>query len=267
MARIAMRKWICVGVLGGLLEFGIVYQVAFSDSDSPVPETVQASESNRRPKAGRKATRHLTSAAGSAGQAAADDTNAPAGAGANKPAAPAAPAPAAPGSPAAAGQPAPVVPPAADPLGVTLNAAVSAVAAVPAVLAQLTAPPASPAAPLPIDLNALLAGQAEAVQLAKIPPAPGPAPEPEPAPPIDLAKLPVEEMIRHVFGPDGEKAVEVARCESTMRTHAKRGQFLGLFQMGANERADYGHGPDALAQVKAAFALFQARGWQPWECA
>jgi hypothetical protein len=242
-----MRKWICVGVLGGLLEFGIVYQVAFSDSDSPGPETVQASESNRRPKAGRKAARHATSAAGSAGQAAADEANAPAGAGANKPA--------------------PVAPPAADPLGVTLNAAVSAVAAVPAVLAQLTAPPASPAAPLPIDLNALLAGQAEAVQLAKIPPAPGPAPEPEPAPPIDLAKLPVEEMIRHVFGPDGEKAVEVARCESTMRTHAKRGQFLGLFQMGANERADYGHGPDALAQVQAAFALFQARGWQPWECA
>jgi hypothetical protein len=114
-----------------------------------------------------------------------------------------------------------------------------------------------------------LAGQAEAAQMAKVPPAQAdPEPEPAPAPaPMDLAQLPVEEMIRQVFGPDGEKAVKVARCESTMRTQAKRGQFLGLFQMGANERADYGHGPDALAQVKAAFALFQARGWQPWECA
>jgi hypothetical protein len=261
-----MRKWICVGVLGGLLEFGIVYQVAFSDSDSPAPETVQASETNRRQKA-RKTARHLTSAVGSSGQAVAGESKAPAGAApADKVAAPANSITAPPGSPGAAGQPAPVVPPQPDPLGVTLTAAVSAVAAVPAVLAQLTAPPSpgAGAAPLPVDLQALLAGQAEAVQLAKVLPVPEPAPAPVP---IDLSKLPIEEMIRQIFGPDGEKAVEVARCESTMRTHAKKGQFLGLFQMGENERADYGHGPDALAQVKAAFALFQARGWQPWECA
>lgn len=264
-----MRKWICVGVLGGLLEFGIVYQVAFSDSDSPAPETLQASETNRRPKA-RKTARHLTSAVGSsAGQAVADDPNAPAGASANKTAASAGPITPPPGSPGASGQPAPVVPPQVDPLALTLTAAVSAVAAVPGVLAQLTAPPSPGAAapPPPVDLLALLAGQAEAVQLAKVLPIPAPAPGEPPPAPLDLSKLPVEEMIRQVFGSEGEKAVKVARCESTMRTQAKKGQFLGLFQMGANERADYGHGPDALAQVKAAFALFQARGWQPWECA
>ncbi|HVL52397.1 MAG TPA: hypothetical protein VM754_12955, partial [Actinomycetota bacterium] len=73
--------------------------------------------------------------------------------------------------------------------------------------------------------------------------------------------------IREVFGPHGEKAVKVARCESTMRTNAKSGQYLGLFQMGANERADYGHGSDAVTQVLAAHALFLDRGWQPWTCA
>lgn len=265
-----MRKWICVGVLGGLLEFGIVYQVAFSDSDSTAPETLQASETNRRPKA-RKTARHLPSAVGSSdGQAVAENPKAPTGAPANNAAAPAGPITPPPGSPGASGQPAPLVPPQVDPLALTLTTAVSAVAAVPGVLAQLTAPP-SPGATAPpptVDLLALLAGQAEAVQLAKVLPIPAPALGAEPPPaPLNLSKLPVEEMIRQVFGSEGEKAVKVARCESTMRTQAKKGQFLGLFQMGANERADYGHGPDALAQVKAAFALFQARGWQPWECA
>ncbi|HYN98314.1 MAG TPA: hypothetical protein VEU28_01425 [Actinomycetota bacterium] len=119
---------------------------------------------------------------------------------------------------------------------------------------------------LPVTIPGLLETPAGVEELAKVVPLPTPAPAPSPKP-VDVAELPVEEMIRHVFGSEGDKAVQVAFCESTLSTEAKKGQFLGLFQMGANERADYGHGPDALAQVLAAHKLFLARGWQPWECA
>lgn len=269
-----MRKWICVGVLGGLLEFGIVYQVAFSGSDSPNPETLRAAESNgskangrNAKRAGRSTTRHIASAAGSAGQAApADPTvaaNLPTGTG-NPPAAPS----------KAAGPTTPPVqtsaspPPADDPLTATLKAAASAVAALPMSLGIDGVPAEGELIPgIPVSLAGLppLNGVEDPANvIPPLPPVATPAPAPEP---VDLSKLPVEELIRHVFGPEGDKAVAVARCESTLRTHAKKGQFLGLFQMGANERADYGHGPDAVAQVLAAHALFLDRGWQPWECA
>lgn len=96
----------------------------------------------------------------------------------------------------------------------------------------------------------------------------------EPAPPAGRAAAPVdlnpattEELIREVFKESGDKAVQVARCESELRTDAQSGQFLGLFQMGADERARYGHGQDALVQAQAAYQLFRDRGWQPWTCA
>lgn len=264
-----MRKWICVGVLGGLLEFGIVYQVAFSGSDSPASENLRASETNgsktdrgTAKKAGRRSPRHLTSAAGSADQAtAANPTvaeNLPTGTG-NLPAAAAPPAA---GSTAPPVQAAASSPPVDDPLTATLKAAASAVASLPMTLGL-------PPAPADVELIAGLPVALPGVppingveDLAKVIPLPTPAP-----PPVDVSKLPVEELIRHIFGPEGNKAVAVARCESTLRTHAKKGQFHGLFQLGANERADYGHGPDALAQVLAAHALFLDRGWQPWTCA
>jgi hypothetical protein len=265
-----MRKWICVGVLGGLLEFGIVYQVAFSGSDSPAPETLRAAESNGSKngrdakKAARRNPRHIASAAGSADQAApADPTvavNLPTGTG-NPPSVPASPAA---GSTSPSVQTPASTPPADDPLTATLKAAASAVAALPMNLG-LSGPPIDGALipGLPVSLAGL--PPIDGVEdLAKVIPLPTAAPAP---PPVDVSKLPVEELIRHIFGTEGDKAVEVARCESTLRTHAKKGQFLGLFQMGANERADYGHGPDALAQVLAAHALFLDRGWQPWACA
>ncbi|MBW3590502.1 MAG: hypothetical protein KY393_01400 [Actinobacteria bacterium] len=87
------------------------------------------------------------------------------------------------------------------------------------------------------------------------------------ATPVDLNPATTEELIRDVFKEAGEKAVQVARCESELRTDAQSGQFLGLFQMGANERARYGHGQDALVQVQAAYQLYRDRGWQPWTCA
>lgn len=271
-----MRKWICLGVLGGLLEFGIVYQVAFSGSDSPTPETPRAAEGtgpkpegrNAR-KAGRSSPRHIASAVGSADQASpATPTvaaNLPTGTG-NPPAATSPDA----GSPASPVRASASSLPADDPLTATLKAAVSAVAALPISLGIAANPAEGELIPgLPVSLAGVPpVGGAEDLANVTPPPTPAETPAPAPAPPpLDASKLPVEELIRHVFGDEGDKAVEVARCESTLRTHAKKGQFLGLFQMGANERANYGHGPDALSQVEAAHALFLDRGWQPWTCA
>lgn len=75
-------------------------------------------------------------------------------------------------------------------------------------------------------------------------------------------------IIRYVFGSRGDEAVRVSWCESTHRTWAQNGQYRGLFQMGSNERATYGHGPDALTQSRAAHRYFRASGsdWSPWEC-
>lgn len=71
-------------------------------------------------------------------------------------------------------------------------------------------------------------------------------------------------QIRAVFGPAGAKAVAVARCESRFRTNARNGQYRGIFQMGRAERARFGHGPDALTQIRAAKSYFDVSGWRPW---
>ena len=271
-----MRKWICVGVLGGLLEFGIIYQVAFSDTDSPAPETLRAGESNgpktprqakQSARSSRRSPRHIAAAAGSGDAAAPATTASPAAKTATK-------ATTSPSKAASAGTPATAAgtgtsgsPAPGDPLADTLKAAVSAVATLPMSLGLPAPAVEGGLVPgLPVTIPGLLETPAGAEELAKVLPLPTPAPAPSPKP-VDVASLPVEEMIRHVFGAEGDKAVQVAFCESTLRTQAKKGQFLGLFQMGANERADYGHGPDALAQVLAAHKLFLDRGWQPWECA
>lgn len=81
--------------------------------------------------------------------------------------------------------------------------------------------------------------------------------------------------ICHVFGPACREAIEVALCESDYHprdgvpdTYAKNGQYLGMFQMGENERATYGHGSSALAQARAAHAYYldSGRDWSPWDC-
>lgn len=92
-------------------------------------------------------------------------------------------------------------------------------------------------------------------------------PEGQISAPIDFNAATTEDLIRAIFKEEGEKAIRVALCESELKTDAQQGQFQGLFQMGANERARYGHGTDALAQIEAAYDLFVARGWQPWTCA
>jgi len=254
-----MRKWICAGVIGGLLEFGIIYQVAFSEVDAP-PQDVVAAPDNNIQKSTRSTRRAHRAPDGLTGGAA-EDPAAPAVAtdAASSAAKKTLVIPATSGSQPAGGSPAEEASTKAskdDLLASVLSAASSVVATVAAL--PLNADPVAAGAPASVEG---LDQPAEIVPLPQLPPPPAPVTR------SDLAKMPVEDMIREVFGPHGEKAVKVARCESTMRTNAKSGQYLGLFQMGANERADYGHGSDAVTQVLAAHALFLDRGWQPWTCA
>jgi hypothetical protein len=82
-----------------------------------------------------------------------------------------------------------------------------------------------------------------------------------------LENSPVK-AICHVFRTRCDEALRVARCESGYQTNAQNGQYLGLFQMGTNERRLFGHGPTALAQAKAAYRYFvlSGRNWSPWSC-
>lgn len=83
-----------------------------------------------------------------------------------------------------------------------------------------------------------------------------------------LAKAPPRVAIRAVFGPYAEQAIGVAWCESRLTTTAQNGQYLGLFQMGANERRLFGHGSSAHEQALAAHRYFvdSGRDWSPWSC-
>jgi hypothetical protein len=71
-----------------------------------------------------------------------------------------------------------------------------------------------------------------------------------------------------VFGSHCREALHVSRCESGLRIDARNGQYLGLFQMGSNERRLFGHGPTAIEQVKAAHRYYVASGrsWRAWTC-
>ena len=83
-----------------------------------------------------------------------------------------------------------------------------------------------------------------------------------------LAELPPRRAICSVFGPYCEEAVAVAWCESHLTTTAQNGQYLGLFQMGSQERGLFGHGTSAHAQALAAHRYFvvSGRDWSPWSC-
>lgn len=83
------------------------------------------------------------------------------------------------------------------------------------------------------------------------------------------ARLPHNaQVICHVFGRYCSQALNVSWCESRWHTGARNGQYLGLFQMGTHERAQYGDGRDAWSESVAAAAYFAASGrdWSPWEC-
>ena len=75
--------------------------------------------------------------------------------------------------------------------------------------------------------------------------------------------------ICHVFGRRYcREALAVSWCESRHSTTAHNGQYLGLFQMGSHERQQFGHGPTALKQARAAHKYFVLtdRDWSPWSC-
>ena len=76
--------------------------------------------------------------------------------------------------------------------------------------------------------------------------------------------------IHAVFGQYGDQAWRVSGCETggTYSVYARNGQYLGMFQMGSNERATYGHSWDAWGQARAAYRYFVASGkdWSPWTC-
>jgi hypothetical protein len=73
-----------------------------------------------------------------------------------------------------------------------------------------------------------------------------------------------------MFGPYTGQALAVSGCETgyTYSTTARNGQYVGLFQMGARERAIYGDGATALEQARAAYVYFvvSGRDWSPWTC-
>jgi hypothetical protein len=78
----------------------------------------------------------------------------------------------------------------------------------------------------------------------------------------------VPQIICAVFGDACAKALSVARCESRFSTSATNGQYFGVFQMGAGERARFGGSSlDAWDQVRAAYAYYRVAGWSPWQCA
>lgn len=76
--------------------------------------------------------------------------------------------------------------------------------------------------------------------------------------------------INIVFGKQyREQAKSVAHCESRFNPNALNAYgYAGLFQMGRNERARWGHGADPLTQSQAAYRYFAATGfgWGPWDC-
>lgn len=91
---------------------------------------------------------------------------------------------------------------------------------------------------------------------------------------LSTAGCNAEYWIRLAFEEHGpqvqDEAVEVARCESTLRADARNGQYLGLFQLGSYHywRIDQ-HGGDwanAFHNAEAASDLYAEQGWRPWSC-
>ena len=82
-----------------------------------------------------------------------------------------------------------------------------------------------------------------------------------------LRNSPVK-AICYVFRNYCGQALSVARCESGYRTTAQNGEYLGMFQMGFDERRLFGHGQTALEQARAAYRYFvrSGRDWSPWSC-
>ena len=84
----------------------------------------------------------------------------------------------------------------------------------------------------------------------------------------------VETAIRTAFGPAGNKAVAVARCESRLIPTARNGVHAGLFQLsrhwheGRARRLGFAWAQmyEAGPNIAVALDLYREAGWSPWTC-
>ena len=103
--------------------------------------------------------------------------------------------------------------------------------------------------------------------------APRPAPRPD-ARPLPAAPSDVRAAVCAAFGPECERALRVAWCESTWRTDAvSRGGHRGLFQLSRIHQARaarLGFTWDQMLElgpnVAVALDIFVEQGWRPWSC-
>ncbi|EFH86562.1 transglycosylase SLT domain-containing protein [Ktedonobacter racemifer] len=93
------------------------------------------------------------------------------------------------------------------------------------------------------------------------------------------ANADVVSMIRQVFGPHANQAINIARCESHFNPNATNTQPIGnshaagvfqiLYPSTWNGTPMAGSSPyDAYANIKAAYHIFQRDGysWYEWQC-
>lgn len=86
----------------------------------------------------------------------------------------------------------------------------------------------------------------------------------------------ISSLILGVFGPKhGWKAIQVARCESSLNPRARNGDHYGLFQLRRywHERRarrlgySWAQMTEVLPNIRVAHDLFTEQGWTPWSCA
>ena len=77
----------------------------------------------------------------------------------------------------------------------------------------------------------------------------------------------VQQAVCHYFrGSLCSTAMQIVNCETggTYDPRSSNGQYLGIFQMGSNERATFGHGNDVWTQARAAYRYYLKAGFGPW---
>lgn len=69
--------------------------------------------------------------------------------------------------------------------------------------------------------------------------------------------------------PGSIQAWTVVGCETGYKYNvdARNRKHLGIFQMGEDERRQYGHGNNVWAQSRAAHRYWLIKWWKPWTCA
>lgn len=81
----------------------------------------------------------------------------------------------------------------------------------------------------------------------------------------------VEDKIRAAFPEDPETAVRIAKCESSLRSHAihknKNGSVdTGIFQINSVHKYSQKDLFDVDFNIRVARKLYDRQGWAPWVC-